>query len=150
MSKKRSWVQKRDEHEHPCQLKDTDKGKMFISSPREIQTVIDEVPEGKLITTGQIAEKLADQHGADFTCPLTTGIFVGINANAAEEELEAGESKVTPYWRVVKKKGRLYDKYLGQPSKQKERLEAEGVIVQPTGIKAAKYKVKNYEERLSF
>ena len=46
---------------------------------------------------------LARVHGADRTCPLTTGIFLRIVAEAAWEELQAGADPgaITPFWRVI-------------------------------------------------
>ena len=45
------------------------------------------------------AVRLAHWHNADVTCPLVTGIFLRIVAEAAEEERLAGKSAITPYWR---------------------------------------------------
>jgi alkylated DNA nucleotide flippase Atl1 len=148
MSKKQSWIEKRDNHQHPSIRKMTLKGMMYISTPKEIDSIIKTVPKGKLITTEQIADKLAKKYKADYTCPLTTGIFVSIVANAAFEEMLNRKEKITPYWRVVKAKGRLYDKYLGRLSDQKQLLENEGIQIQKTGVKAAKYEVINLKKYL--
>ena len=47
------------------------------------------------------AEKFA--HHADFTCPLTAGIFLRIAAELAWEQHQAGKSltAITPFWRIV-------------------------------------------------
>lgn len=147
-TKKRNWIGKRDKHEHPSIKKMTNEGMMYISTPKEIDSIIKKIPKGKLMTTEQIAKKLADKHKAQFTCPLTTGIFVAIDANAAFEEKLQGKKDVSPYWRVVKAKGRLYDKYLGRLADQKQLLEKEGIKVQKTGVKAAKYEVENFKKYL--
>lgn len=130
--------------------KQTDKGMMYISTPKEIEGVIRRVPKGKLITTAQIAEKLSKKYKVDFTCPLTTGIFVSIIANVAEEEIAQGKNRnsVAPYWRVIKPpKGYLYDKYLGSKFPQKKYLEAEGMKVVPSGTKKGPI-VKDFEKYL--
>jgi alkylated DNA nucleotide flippase Atl1 len=145
---KQSWIEKRDKHQHPSVRKMTPKGMMYISTPKEIDGIIKKVPNGKLITTEQIAEKLAEKHKTDYICPLTTGIFVSIVANAAYEEMLNHKNKITPYWRVVKAKGRLYDKYLGRLSDQKPLLEKEGFKVQESDVKAAKYEVAEYKKYL--
>jgi len=44
------------------------------------------VPKGKLITINEIRSALAAKHHATIGCPLTTGIFAWISANAAEEQ----------------------------------------------------------------
>ena len=103
---------------------------MYISTPKEIEEVIQTVPKGTYYNK-LIARKLAKKHDADYTCPLTTGIFTAIIANAVEENSK-GLKELTPYWRVLKGKGILYDKYLGQPSHQRENLETEDFEVVAT------------------
>ncbi|HOU75562.1 MAG TPA: MGMT family protein [Candidatus Dojkabacteria bacterium] len=103
-------------------LKDTPRGKMYISTPDEIMSVIKEIPKGKIISTKDIAQQLAKKHKADYTCGLTIGIFVAIIANYVEQE----KIKDVPYWRVVKGKGVLYESYLREPSKQEQYLKLEG------------------------
>ena len=150
-SKQKSWTQKAEEANKKGGIrKKTDKGMMYISTPKEIEGIIRRVPKGKLITTKQIADKLSKKYKVDFTCPLTTGIFSSIVANVAEEQAEMGKDrkKITPYWRVVKEpKGYLYDKYLGQVYPQKKYLEAEGHKVVPSGTKKGSV-VKDYEKYL--
>ena len=80
------------------------KGFMLIPTPKLVDSVIRKVPRGKLITIGTIRKKLAVEHGADVTCPLTTGIFIRIVAEAAEEARAKGGKRITPYWRVVRDK----------------------------------------------
>src|ERR1700682_6414679 len=72
---------------------------MLVPSPREIDAFIRTVRKGSVTTVTQIREFFAGKYSADVTCPLTTGIFVRIAAEAAEEDASAGVSKVTPYWR---------------------------------------------------
>lgn len=109
--------------------KQTNKGLMYISSPREIASIIKSIPKGKVITTKEIIAKLTAKHKVDFTCPLTTGIFVSVIAKYVEEE----GIKDVPYWRVVKDKGVLYDKYLGMLSMQPEYLKSEGWKIERRG-----------------
>ena len=65
------------------------------------------------------------------TCPLVTGIFLRIVAEAAEEDARGGKPEITPYWRVVRDDGSLNDRFPGGPSAQARRLEAEGHAVEP-------------------
>lgn len=60
--------------------------------------------------------------GADFTEPITAGIFVSIAAWASYQR----EDEKTPYWRTLKANGELNEKYPGGVIEQKERLEAGG------------------------
>lgn len=63
------------------------KGKMLIPRPLDVDALIRKVEKGKLITQSQIREKLARDFNVDVTCPMTTGIFIRIAAEAAEEDL---------------------------------------------------------------
>jgi alkylated DNA nucleotide flippase Atl1 len=146
MSKPKSWLEKLREPQKSVK-KMTGKGMMYISTPNEIESIIKKTPKGKLTTTKSIAEKLTSKYKVDFTCPLTTGIFTSIVANATEEALSQGEKKVAPYWRVIKSGGYLYDKYLGKILPQKKHLKTEGYSFEKTSDKKP-LKVKNFEKHL--
>ena len=73
------------------------------------------VPKGKLTTINEIRSALARKHRVDVGCPITTGIFAWIAANAAEEAAADGAKRVTPYWRTLKTGGELNPKYPGRP-----------------------------------
>jgi len=103
-------------------------GRMLISSPREIAAVVAGIARGQVLTLGAVRQQLALAHDADYTCPLTTGIFLRVAAEAAEEE-----GAVLPTWRVVRDDGKLLDKLPGGPSAQAERLRAEGHRVSQRG-----------------
>ncbi len=104
------------------------------------------VPEGKLITINEIRAALAKKHGATIGCPMTTGIFAWIAANAAEEQRQKGEKDITPYWRTLKSGGVINPKYPGGVEAQKKLLEKEGhEVVQ----KGKKYVVVDFEKSLA-
>jgi alkylated DNA nucleotide flippase Atl1 len=105
------------------------KGKMLIPKPLDMDALIRKVPRGKVVTLTELREKLARAAGADVTCPLVSGIFVRIVAEAAEEDVRAGKTRVTPYWRVVRDDGRLFEKLPGGPTAQAQHLEAEGKMI---------------------
>src|SRR6266704_6645470 len=69
------------------------KGKMLIPTPKLVDDIVRRVPKGKLVTIGEIRTKLARDHGADVACPLTTGIFVRIVAEAASESYQPSGSR---------------------------------------------------------
>ncbi len=101
-------------------------GIMLIPKPLDVDAAIRKVPRGKLVTLSRLREKLARDAGADLTCPMVTGMFIRIVADAASEDIRAGKSRVTPYWRVVRDDGRLFEKFPGGPNEQAAHLEAEG------------------------
>jgi len=138
MYTRRSWREKMDNPNLPKVVdiprnwqKWCGPGSMVIPSPRQVDALIRAVPKGRLITVKQIREILAAEHMARIACPLTTGIFVRIAAEAAEEDAQAGRTRITPYWRVVKEDGSLNPKFPGGVRRQAERLRAEGHRIVP-------------------
>lgn len=86
--------------------------RMLISTPREIAAFVKDIPEGMTVSVAEMRDALAYNHQAQFTCPLTTGIFLRIAAEAALEQMAAGAAKedVTPFWRMVSPKDPLAKK----------------------------------------
>jgi len=153
MPKRKSWCEKlKDSKGLPKVEKITGKmskrwgtGTVVIPAPMEVDEMMKRVPEGKLITINEIRAALAKKHGATIGCPITTGIFAWIAANAAEEQRQQGEKDLTPYWRTLKTGGLINEKYPGGVEAQKFLLEKEGhKVVQ----KGKNYVVVNYEESL--
>jgi len=153
MPKKKTWSEKlKDDKGLPKVEKITDKmskkwgaGTVVIPAPMEVNEIMKKVPKGKLITINDIRVALAQKHGATIGCPITTGIFAWIAANATEEQRQQGEKDLTPYWRTLKTGGEINEKYPGGVEGQKKLLEKEGhKVVQ----KGKKYIVVNYEKSL--
>lgn len=118
--------------------------RMYFAPPIDYDAVMKKVPCGKVITVGKIREHFAKISGADFTEPITAGIFVSIAAWASYQR--SGDE--TPYWRTLKANGELNEKYPGGVSAQKEKLESEGHTVIRRGRKNIRYFVKDYENSL--
>lgn len=120
-------------------------GTIVIPAPIEVDELMRNVPAGKLTTINDIRAALAKKHKATIGCPMTTGIFAWVAANAADEREQQGEKDITPYWRTLKTGGILNEKYPNGSEAQKLRLEQEGHTVIKKG---KKFKVLNYEEAL--
>lgn len=118
--------------------------RMYFAPPIDYDRVMKQVPFGKVITVGKIREYFAKLGGADFTEPITAGIFVSIAAWASYQRLD----DETPYWRTLKANGELNSKYPGGVEAQKEKLEAEGHTIIQKGRKNIRYFVKEYENVL--
>ena len=118
--------------------------RMYFAPPMDYDRVMRRVPFGKVITVGEIREYFAAQNGADFTEPITAGVFVSIAAWASHQRSE----DKTPYWRTLRTGGELNPKYPGGVEEQKEMLEAEGHTVIQKGRTNIKYYVKDYEKTL--
>lgn len=133
--KKKSWREKLDDSKDLPKIEVIPErmaarwgtGTLVIPAPTEVDQMMRAVPKGKVTTINQIRVALAEKHGATIGCPLTTGIFAWIAANAAEELASARpNARITPYWRTLKAGGLLNEKYPGGVRLQKQRLEAEG------------------------
>lgn len=103
--------------------------KMLISTPLEIRDYIRAIPVGQKVEILQSRKDLANRHGAEVTCPLTTGIFLRIVADAALEDLEKGASiaSITPFWRVIAAKDKVAKKIACGPEFIAAQRESEGI-----------------------
>ncbi len=154
MPKAKSWSEKlRDSKDLPRVEEITGKmskrwgtGTVVIPAPMDVNDMMRRVPEGKLITINEIRAALAKKHEATISCPMTTGIFAWIAANAAEEQRQKGEKDTTPYWRTLKTGGGINPKYPGGVEAQKKLLEKEGHEVAQKG---KKYVVVDFEKSLA-
>lgn len=106
-------------------------GTMLIPRPRDVVTVMRRPRKGRLISTTQIRDELARMAGADSACPMTTGMFILIAAEAAEEARREGRKRITPYWRTVKDGGKLNERFPGGVRAQAARLREEGLTIRP-------------------
>lgn len=108
--KRKSWQEKLNINREPV-VEKADKDfadikagqKLLIPTPKIVDAYIREIPIGQPISIPSIRKDLAVKFGADITCPVTTGIFVRIAAEATYEEFQKGTpiEKITPFWRVI-------------------------------------------------
>ena len=153
MPKKKSWTEKlHDSKDFPRVEKITEKmskrwgtGTVVIPAPLEVDELMRKVPRGKLTTINHIRQHLAKKHNATIACPITTGMFARIAAEAAQEQKQQGKKDTTPYWRTLKTDGTINPKYPGGAESQKKLLEQEGHIITQKG---KNYKVQNYQKHL--
>ena len=122
-------------------------GTCVIPVPMEVDTLMRKVPKGKVTTINEIRAALARRHRATIGCPITTGIFAGIAARAAEEVVAEGQRRITPYWRTLKSGGELNPKYPGGVEAQAARLKDEGHTIEFGRDKRPK-RVKEFEKSL--
>jgi len=149
---KTSWREKLERPQEPKLVKIPPtmarfgNGTMLIPTPSLVDSLIRKVPKGRLVTVSELRRKLAQDFAADVACPLTTGIFVRIVAEAAEEDRSLGRKRITGYWRVVKDDGRLNPKFPGGIEEQTRHLRNEGFATARAGKKAPA--VKDFEKSL--
>ena len=118
--------------------------RMYFAPPIAYDEIMKQIPYGKVITVGKIRDYFAAKNEADFTDPITAGIFVSIAAWASEQRSDS----LTPYWRTLKANGELNSKYPGGIERQKAQLMAEGHTIIQKGRKNNKYYVADYEKVL--
>ena len=119
MAMKKTWLDKLNENKEPkikridIDFADIPAGSnMLIATPKIIDNYIQEIGVGKRIDTKTLRKDLALAHNADYTCPVTTGIFLRIVAEANYEKLQQGKhvKEITPFWRVIEPKSVLAKK----------------------------------------
>lgn len=120
---------------------------MVISTPREIESFVAQIPKGKLATLESLRHVIADRHGTTITCPVTTGLFLNIVARAAEEQVMMGAKRITPWWRVIRNDGTLNEKFPGGIAEHQKRLTAEGHTIEKSG--KTKLRVRDYAKKLA-
>ena len=156
LKKGKTWRQKLEEpHANhgkiapiaPRMQKRFGRGTMLIPRPLDVDAAMKKAKKGKLITQSQIRQILADASEADHACPMTTGIFIRVAAEAAEEDRAAGKKRITPYWRTIRDDGKLNEKFPGGVKAQAAKLRKEGFDVEPAKGKQPP-KIKDFERRL--
>lgn len=115
---------------------------LLIPRPADVERQMRRPRRGRLITQQQIRDALARRARADAACPITTGIFIRIAAEAAEEDRRAGKHATTAYWRTLRPDGRLVDKLPGGVARQARRLREEGHTIRDG-------RVVDFERRLT-
>lgn len=156
-SKKKSWQEKMQDKKNTPKVLELEKNfpcysalakmgakqgdSVILVNPRDVEKIMKEVPEGKLITLKEICNKLAKEFNTDYCCTLTAAIFTMTAANAAEED----KNNYNPYWRTLKIGGFLNPKYPGGEQNHKRLLEKEGFRVVKKG---RNYRVVDFEKYL--
>jgi hypothetical protein len=120
-------------------------GTMVIPAPLEVDALMRRVPKGQLVTINELRAALAKKHGVNIACPITTGIFSWIAAQAADEAASDGAKRITPYWRTLKSGGEVNPKYPGGLVALKRKLQSEGHKIVTRGKRVL---VADFEKRL--
>ena len=77
--------------------------KMLVATPLIVDAYVRKIPKGHSTSFLTMREDWAREYKADKTCPVSTGIFLRISAEAAYENflLSASDENITPFWRVI-------------------------------------------------
>ena len=78
---------------------------MLVPTALMIDKFIRNIPAGTSMDIKTMRQKMAGEHKAEVSCPITTGILLRIVAEAAWEDHDQGApvSAMTPVWRVLDK-----------------------------------------------
>jgi hypothetical protein len=76
---------------------------LFVATPMLVKQFIDTIPYGRSIEPTEMRKRFACAYESDAMCPVSTGIFLRIAAEAAWEEIQQGKkvNQVTPFWRII-------------------------------------------------
>lgn len=104
--------------------------KMLIATPKIIDEYVRQIPKGKSGSLATMRKDLAVEYGAEYTCPVTSGIFLRIVSEAAHEQIEKGTplTKVAPFWRIIDEKSALNKKLSFGQSFVKQQRKKEGLV----------------------
>jgi len=103
---------------------------MLIATPLIVDEYIRQIPRGHFTDIKQIRKDLSAAYKAEYTCPVTTGIFIRIAAEAAYEEYEKGKPlrKITPFWRALSAKSPSAKKLSFGIKFLKDQQQKEGIV----------------------
>ncbi|HRO42567.1 MAG TPA: hypothetical protein PL009_07015 [Flavipsychrobacter sp.] len=136
--KRKSWAEKMNAAaQHKVEMTDKafsdipEGSKMLIATPQIVDAYVRNIPEGTHITLQQMRKDLATEYNADYSCPVTSGIFVRIVAEHAYEELQQGKSidEIAPFWRIIDLKAPTAKKLTFGTDFLKEQRQKEGLPV---------------------
>lgn len=114
MAYRRKTWQEKLHNNHPEKVETVDRkfadipagASMYIATPEIVDAYIRNIPKGTHASLRQMRKDLAAEHNAEYTCPITSGIFLRIVSEAAYEEIAAGKplKNITPFWRMIDSK----------------------------------------------
>lgn len=102
---------------------------MLIATPTIVDEYVRNIPEGTHVSIKQMREDLAAEHHAEYTCPVTSGIFLRIVAENAFDQYQKGEKteNIAPFWRMIDTKSPTAKKLACGVDFLKEMREKEGL-----------------------
>jgi hypothetical protein len=106
---------------------------MLVPTALMVDNFIRTLPKGRSLNARQLRDAMAAAHGAEVTCPITTGFHLRTVAEAAWEALAAGTPthRVTPVWRVLPPDSLTLKKLSFDSAFIRRQREIEGLDVAP-------------------
>lgn len=138
----KTWTEKLLDETKMVQVKKIEKAfadipansNMLIATPGIVDAYIRQIPKGSATNLLTMRRDLAHDFKADHTCPVTTGIFLRIVAEAAYEQVQQGRalSRITPFWRLIDEKSPLLKKFSFGGDFVLQQRKKEGLLAKPT------------------
>ena len=102
---------------------------MLVPTARMVDAFIRQIPPGESLNVLGVRRALAELHGAQTTCPITTGYHLRTVAEVACEERNAGAplEAIAPFWRVLDSRAPTAKKLPCGVPFIAERRQAEGL-----------------------
>lgn len=100
---------------------------MLIATPEIVAEYVQQIPSGKSTDIKTMRKDLAAEFHAEYTCPVTSGIFLRIVAEKAFEDIAAGKKDVIPFWRIIQPDSPLAKKLSFGTAFIAEKRKAEGI-----------------------
>jgi alkylated DNA nucleotide flippase Atl1 len=97
---------------------------LLIPHPNDLIAALQSIPKGSTRTAKEVREDLANQHGAEVTCPMVVGIQWRMIAEFADETNNAQ----VPWWRMTQD-GKPNPRLPGGAERHRKLLREEGVEV---------------------
>ena len=91
---------------------------MLYPNGRSVDDAIRAIPRGQSMSLKSLRDELAQQHGAEIVCPVTTRRSLRTVAEAAYEAFASGTpiGEVTPFWRVLEPEAPLLKRLSFDPA----------------------------------
>ena len=111
---------------------------MLVPTALMVDAFIRTLPKGRSLSAQQLREAMAAAHGAEVTCPITTGFHLRTVAEAAWEALAGGTpvGRLTPVWRVLPPDSLTLKKLSFDSAFIRHQREAEGLDTEPAASPA--------------
>jgi hypothetical protein len=105
--------------------------KLLISNPQEIADFLKTLPKGHSISIQQLRRELAQRHGADAACPVSTSIFLRTVTEYAFERVQEGApmKEIPPVWRAIEPSSPMLKKLSFDLEWIRQQRAAEGLDV---------------------
>ena len=112
---------------------------MLVPTALMVDAFIRTLPRGRSLSARQLRDAMAAAHGAEVSCPITTGFHLRTVAEAVWEALAGGTpvGRLAPVWRVLPPDSLMLKKLSFDSAFIRHQREAEGLDTEPAAASPA-------------